>query len=369
MKYKNIRKHKNIFVAFSLLILIGFGLYSYRSDKDIEDGENQNSLTSPLLVIGPKVKYQVSSSTPQFVLFSFDGSKSVNMLNDTLDFERTMSLNGKPLHFTYFINAAYFLTPDNAKLYQAPGQSAGISNINFSSTTADIAVRIRTFNTAYNLGNEIGSHTVGHFDGSRWSYDDWKKEFVSFDVLMRNVQENNLPTPIDSPVFLDSIKGFRAPDLGVNDNLYKVLSEFHFTYDTSGVARVDTWPRKDSYGIWHIPLAEITVGKGHQVLSMDYNFFKLQSNVKEKAVKGTPLWDTFFDQMFNAYTDYFNTNYNGNRAPIIIAGHFSKWNDGVYWEVMKKFADSVCGRPEVKCVTYKELVDYLDTVGVPAIVK
>ena len=57
---------------------------------------------------------------------------------------------------------------------------------------------------------------------------------------------------------------------------------------------------------------------------------------------------------------YFAEHYSTNRAPIFIGHHFSQWNDGVYWSVMQDFAREVCGKPEVKCVTFKELANYLN---------
>jgi len=65
--------------------------------------------------------------------------------------------------------------------------------------------------------------------------------------------------------------------------------------------------------------------------------------------------------MLETYLQYFESNYNGNRAPVHIGHHFSLWNGGAYWEAMQEFALAVCGRPEVKCVTYTELADFVDT--------
>ena len=47
----------------------------------------------------------------------------------------------------------------------------------------------------------------------------------------------------------------------------------------------------------------------------------------------------------------------------MIAGHFAKWNDGVYWEAMKAFASEVCGRADVRCVSYRELVNYMNAAA------
>ncbi len=365
------------FVAVAFVVWVGtYTLHTHSQPivDDSVDNDTDENIDNPQVytaavaqaVSAAKIKYQVSSSTPQFVVLSFDGSKSVDMLNQSLDFERTMLLKSKSLRFTYFINAAYFLTKDTAGVYQAPGEKAGISNIGFSSTTADIALRVKAFNLAFAEGNEIGSHAAGHFNGTTWTYDNWKQEFISFASLMSAVPQNNSSQLIDRPIFLTSIRGFRAPNLGINENLYKVLGEFHFTYDTSGVGAMDIWPHKDEYGLWRIPIGIVFVGSSRSpVLAMDYNLYKHQSNAKEEAVKGTHLWNTYFDEVETAYTDYFNTNYQGNRAPIVIGEHFSKWNDGVYWEALKTFAQYVCGQPHVRCVTFKELVDYLNQNGPP----
>jgi hypothetical protein len=64
--------------------------------------------------------------------------------------------------------------------------------------------------------------------------------------------------------------------------------------------------------------------------------------------------------MLETYLQYFDSNYNGNRAPLHIGHHFSLWNGGAYWEAMKEFALTVCKKPEVVCGTYKELADFMD---------
>ena len=130
------------------------------------------------------------------------------------------------------------------------------------------------------------------------------------------------------------------------------------------------YPVKDKDGIWHIGLGIIKMNDLHavsptkkvrNVLSMDYNFWMIQSGAKDVAKKGTPLWNDFFAEVKNAYIGYFNGNYNGNHAPVVIGHHFSSWNDGVYWEAEKAFAEEVCGKPKVKCVTFKEYVNYLNS--------
>ncbi len=340
---------------------------SVDGDTD-EASENQSNNTAQIdsALQTQKSIYKVSSTTPQFVLLSFDGSKDVSVLDETLNFEQQMQTADKPLHFTYFINAAYFLTKENSQLYKSPESASGTSMVGFSLSLSDIALRVQEFNKAFAMGNDIGSHSAGHFNGAGWTHDQWKQEFKSFTDLLSNVQQNNPSVQINTPTFLSSIRGFRAPNLGVNDNLYKVLGESGFTYDGSNVNATDAWPIKDTYGVWHIPLGTIYLGKDKRpVVAMDYSIWTRQSNAKEQTVKGTPLWNQYYKDVITAYMNYFNTNYNENRSPVVIADHFSKWNDGVYWEAMKTFAENVCGLPNVHCVTFKELVNYLNTTGAP----
>jgi peptidoglycan/xylan/chitin deacetylase (PgdA/CDA1 family) len=350
------------FLAMYFLQKTSLTLFSFQNDSE-KPGHEEGSPEMLATIIKETKKaveptWKAPADIPQFVLLSFDGSKSITMLNKTRDFAKKMATENKPLHFTYFINAAYFLSKENADLYQPPLQPKGTSAIGFSTRAKDIPLRVQGFVDAVKEGHEIGSHTVGHWNGANWSYDDWKQEFTSFNTILSSI--NSFPA-------ISNIVGFRAPELGVNDNLYKTLKDFHFTYDASGVGLSKSWPKKDAYGIWHIPLGVIHLGaKRLYSIPMDYNLWMLQSAGKEEAKKGTPLWNSYKKDVLDSYLEYFNSNYSSTRAPIVIGNHFSQWNDGVYFEAMKSFAEEVCGKPSVRCVTFKELVNYLNTSGVPA---
>jgi peptidoglycan/xylan/chitin deacetylase (PgdA/CDA1 family) len=376
---KKLTKHSNEALFVLLLMLLIFGLAYYVkpifSIRDKEEIHEEHTQTPSELLeqyerntnVGTNSKYLVSSTTPQFVLLSFDGSKSVDMLNETLNFARKMTSLGKNLHFTYFINAAYFLTKDNSYLYQGPNQPVGKTNIGFSDREQDIADRVKVFNSAILEGHEVGSHTVGHFNGAHWSYEEWAKEFKSFNRVIADIQKNNPNIRIGQATFDEqSIIGFRAPELAINDNLYRVLKDFGFRYDASNVGRSEDWPHKDINNIWHIPLGTIKIGKNHSpAVAMDYSLWMHHSFGVDEVRKGTDKWKEYHDEVLTAYIDYFTNNYQGDRAPVIIGHHFVKMNDGVYWEAMKDFADKVCGLKHVKCVTFRELVNYLDLYGVP----
>ncbi len=373
---------KDIYKLLIILLFLGFISYSHyhrgsviargaeTGEVETEGADDGNVLTAALANVltnigqsNPPAQASYSPNTPQFVVFSFDGSKSIEMLDETLAFARKMNMESKPLHFTYFINAVYFLTNENASFYTAPGHQAGASAIGFSNASRDIVKRVRSFNTALAEGHEIGSHAVGHYNGKDWTYEQWKQEFISFNTILADVQKNNPSVAIEIPNFGEkTIMGFRAPNLGVNDNMYKELADANFVYDTSGVGNPKQWPVKNAHGTWLIPLGIVHIGTNRvPVISMDYSLWVHQSQAKEVAVKGSPLWQKYFDELYQAYMEYFNINYNGNRAPVIIANHFSKWNDGVYWEALKAVAEEVCGKPDVRCVGFKDLVQFLNT--------
>jgi len=129
-----------------------------------------------------------ASTTPQFVLLSFDGSKSIEMWRETVDFAESMNANGAPLHFTYFINSAYFLAFENRGKYLPLYGKPGDSMIGFAESIQSINERVKGLNRAVELGHEIGSHTAGHWDGKNWSVNDWCKEHNLFIDLLFNFE-------------------------------------------------------------------------------------------------------------------------------------------------------------------------------------
>jgi hypothetical protein len=294
---------------------------------------------------------------PQFVLLAFDGSLNLDMWEETYDFAQQNNLK-----FTYFISGVYFLLNSKKNEYVEPTHGRGKSAIGWGGTSPlKIQERVDWVNKAYDNGNEIGSHVNGHFDGSKWTLAQWQSEFSQFYHLIFDVfQINEISSSRGNPYHFEpeQIKGFRAPLLGQNPEMYKVLEEKNYAYDTSKTAPMNYWPEKQN-GIWNFPLAQVRIaGTGKRTLSMDYNFYYAQSNGKPEPAN----YAEFKKEMLETYLGYFGTNYHGNRAPIHIGHHFSKWNAGAYWDAMKEFAQDVCGLPEVKCVTYKELTNYMDSL-------
>lgn len=301
---------------------------------------------------------EISQKPPQYVLLAFDGSYSNSFWQESRDFAKEAARQGKPLKFTYYINASYYIPREDRRgnqLYSPPKHNRGSSAIGWGDNDADVAKRIAQTNLAFSEGHEIGSHTVGHWDGSTWNQAEWNSEFDQFDVLMFNTPH---PGAEALKFKASDLIGFRAPQLGHSPGLWPVLKSHGYTYDTSKSGPSSYWPEKQNGGIWNMPLAQLRiVGSNKKTLSMDYNFYVADSAGVDNAANKA----TYKKQMIDTYMAYFNANYNGNRAPVHIGHHFSKWNGGAYWEAMKEFALAVCGKPNVKCSTYEEFVDFMNT--------
>ncbi|MGK7918938.1 MAG: hypothetical protein AB4080_02865 [Trichodesmium sp.] len=295
---------------------------------------------------------------PQFVMLAFDGSSSLDAWKRSRNFAKEMEKKEIKVRFTYFVSGVYFVSNDKRKIYNAPGgKGKGRSDIGWGGKPEEISQRIEQVNLAYQEGHEIGSHAVGHFNGSKWSEKDWSEEFQYFDKFLFEADQIN---DLQVSVVFDrsTIEGFRAPLLARSPGLYKTLAKNGFRYDTSKVGTSNYWPRKEN-GIWNFPLASLTNSRGKSVLSMDYNFYYLHSRAKPNPRNAK----RYAEDTFKTYMKYFQKNYNGNRAPIHIGHHFSAWNNGAYWNAMFRFAESVCGLSEVRCVTYSELADFMDLLS------
>ncbi|MEK7477870.1 MAG: hypothetical protein AAB645_00680 [Patescibacteria group bacterium] len=318
----------------------------------------QNFISSLSFVAPPKPS--------QFVVLSFDGSKDLKMWQATQQFAEEMATASTTVKFTYFVSGVYFLEKDHRLIYQAPREPRGSSLIGFASSSEDVVKRVAAINQAIVSGHEIASHANGHFDGSHWTYNDWVQEIGTFDWLLANINTNNSGVRSDTRVNLPprAIVGFRAPSLGNNTAMEKALSALRYRYNAGATTNKIIWPWKNEYGIWQFPLYSMRISPESPAFSllMDYNLFLKQTGARDIIKKNTPAWESTYLETNNAYMKYFNGSYNSNRSPIYISNHFSLWNDGLYWEAMKSFARQVCGRSDIKCVTYKELTDYLDSL-------
>lgn len=297
---------------------------------------------------------------PQFIAIAFDNCTELERWQELSDFAANMNRDGDRVHFTFFVSAVNFIAQQNRGVYQGPRQSRGASSINFGGSPEDVKRRVDYVNALHAAGHEIASHAVGHFDGRLWSQSDWEREFRLFETVLAGIAQNNgFDVDVKLAFPLSDIVGFRAPYLATSAGLYAVLKARKFRYDTSADSAADAWPEKID-GVWRFNLARLKLASsGRATLSMDYNFFVAQSGAKPDLRRRA----FFRDQILKTYLDYFRANYTGNRAPLHIGHHFFDYQNGAYKEALKTFARSVCGLPEVRCVTYRALADFMDGVN------
>lgn len=294
---------------------------------------------------------------PQFIAIAFDNCTELERWQELSDFAADMNREGDRVHFTFFVSAVNFIAQQNRGVYQGPRQPRGASSINFGGSTEDVKRRVGYVNVLHASGHEIASHAVGHFDGRLWSQSDWEREFRSFETVLAGIAQNNgFDADVKLAFPLSDIVGFRAPYLATSAGLYTVLKARKFRYDASDDSAADAWPEKIN-GVWRFNLARLKLANSSRAtLSMDYNFFVAQSG----ATVDPRRFVFFRDQILQTYLNYFRANYTGNRAPLHVGHHFFDYQGGAYKEALKTFARTVCGLPEVRCVTYKALADFMD---------
>lgn len=99
-------------------------------------------------------------------------------------------------------------------------------------------------------------------------------------------------------------------------------------------------------------------GRDFETLSMDYNFMVNQSGT---TTQGDPaMHDTWGNQLRDGLIQAYDRAYQGNRAPLIIGNHFESWNGGTYMRAIEETIEHVCTKPETRCVSFRQLVDWLD---------
>lgn len=300
---------------------------------------------------------------PQFLVVSFDGSGGTQLWPYWRDVARRAHA-----HFTFFVSGVYLLAEDRRTLYHPPEHSAGFSAIGFlqpfDGKTAEerVGETLRQIGLAYREGNEIGTHFNGHFCApvpesvGDWTSDDWRHELDQFRMLMFDASRNNgLDPPVALPFGPREVTGERTPCLeGKMPALLPVLTERGFRYDASQIAPLGSWPYRVRGGLWEFPLQLIPfVGHTYQVVSMDYNFFYNQAlaglspAVSEQQAYAS-LWHAFL------------ASYHGNRAPLSFANHFETWQDWAYDKALARVVVQACRMPEVRCVSFRELADWLE---------
>ncbi|MFE6498104.1 hypothetical protein [Streptomyces sp. NPDC057747] len=323
-------------------------------------GDGSTSYTGPQPGQLKAERLKPGERPPQFVVFSWDGA----LEGDDRMFSRfRRAAKESNAHMTFFLTGIYLLPKEKRDLYRPPQHKAGAAAISYP-TREHIRMTLEQLGGAWQEGNEIGSHFNGHFcekkGGGDWSKDEWISEIGQFYSFVQNWKTNTGFKDLD-PLPFDptrEVVGGRAPCLEGQKNLLSASKPFGWRYDASSPGDFQIWPSKKN-GIWDLPLQMLPFpGKDFQVLSMDFNFLYNQS---EGSTEGDPAkYRTWREEARNAYVAGFDRVFHGSRAPLFIGNHFEDWNGGIYMDAAEDTMREVCPRKEVRCVSFRELTDWLD---------
>ncbi|ALO09353.1 Putative secreted protein [Streptomyces venezuelae] len=324
----------------------------------IGDGSTASTGAQPHQPVWQRLK--PGETPPQFVVFSWDGAGE----DSQKLFSHFRSVGRKyDASMTYFLSGVYLLPEEKRELYDPPQHSAGRSDIGFNDVEG-IRATVRELRAAWLEGNEIGTHFNGHFCGTetsvgKWSPEEWKSEINQAKSFVKNWKTNaglraEKPLPFD---YDKELVGARTPCLEGRENFVQAAAQMGFRYDTSGV-NDQIWPKKD-LGLWDLSMQLVPMpGRAFQTLSMDYNFLVNQS---PGTTQGDPSQHAYWgDQMRDGLVQAFERSYRGNRAPLIIGNHFESWNGGTYMRAIEETIATVCVQKDVKCVSFRQLADWLD---------
>ncbi|AZQ74042.1 MULTISPECIES: hypothetical protein [Streptomyces] len=323
-------------------------------------GDGSTSFTGPQPKVPKPEKLKPGEQPPQFVVFSWDGALEGD---DHLFSHFREVAKENDAHMTFFLTAMYLLPKSKATLYKPPQHKPGDAAISFA-TDQHIRDTLNQVRGAWLDGNEIGTHFNGHFCGTKgggdWSPAEWKSEIEQSYSFVENWKTNTgykdlPPLPFD---YKKELVGGRAPCLEGQKNLLTAAKDFGWRYDASSPGDFQLWPSKVN-DIWNFPLQLLPYPKSDkQVLSMDFNFLYNQSG---DNTKGDPAKYTEWRKLTrDGYLNGFNRVYNGSRAPLFIGNHFEDWNDGIYMKAVEDVMKSVCKKDGVRCVSFKQLADWLD---------
>jgi len=305
-------------------------------------------------------KLKPGEKPPQFVVLSFDGAG----WHEKWQFWHSIAQR-VPLRFTGFLTGLYLLDEQHKTYYHGPGHLPGKTSLGAWNSPADVVQEIKDLNNAYSLGDEIGTHYMGHFcsdnepGADTWSTADWNSDLNQFfDVYRNHKKIDNIPGMPTLNVPASSIKGERTPCLeGKPDQLFPALAKHHFLYDSSPDRDGIAWPQKVG-GIWRMGMADFPLaGTNHKVITMDYNFWYAQEQTAANVPPAKSARDT--KQITQTYLNMYDATYNGNRAPLILGNHFEQWNNNAYTNALAKFALKVCGRPDTRCVPFIDVVRWM----------
>ncbi|MEU8140142.1 hypothetical protein [Streptodolium elevatio] len=331
-----------------------------REGKPIGDGSTSDTGPQPNQ---PKVeKLKPGEKPPQFVVFSWDGAAEMDGVNLVSRFRKVARESNA--YMTMFLSGIYVLPESKKSLYQGPKHGPGATDIEFLLDKNERAT-LQQMRESWLEGDEIGTHFNGHFCGAKggdnWSVEEWKKEIEQAYSFVQNWRTNSGWTDIPSLPFdyKKELIGGRAPCLEGQNTLIPAAKQFGWRYDASSKGGLQVWPKKKD-GLWDLPLQSLPWPGpgGKSQLSMDYNIMFQQTNGKKDAPQSQ--WPALEQQATDFYMGGFDRAYNSNRAPLFIGNHFETWNGGVYMNAVENTMRGVCKKDGVRCVSFRQFVDWLD---------
>ena len=381
-----------VLVVVAVLAAIGFVVFAKDgkepgntsansgNEKPSATGKDPDKTKAPVRLIGdgstsdtgpqpnqPKVeKLKAGEKPPQFVVFSWDGAAEDGnkLVSEFLELSEA-----NKAQMTYFLSGIYMLPKEDKAKYTGPKHSPGASDISYMSDET-IRNTIIMMREVWLKGNEVGTHFNGHFcnssnSGKSWNPDDWKNETEQAVKFVQNWKTNtgfaDLPAlPFDYTPGKELIGG-RAPCLEGQSNLMRAGKQMGFRYDASSPGGLQVWPhRGKETGIWDFPLQSLPWpgSPSKSQLSMDYNIMFEQEAVHGKYDPSKKnAWEK---EARDFYLGGFERAYTTNRAPLFIGNHFEDWNDGIYMNAVRDTVTSVCNKTDVRCVTFRQLTDWLE---------
>ncbi|MCW8850721.1 MAG: polysaccharide deacetylase family protein [Melioribacteraceae bacterium] len=266
--------------------------------------------------------------TPQFIIVTFDDA--INSFTESFVNKALSGLknkNGDIVKRTYFVN--------------------------------ELNTQVDIIRNLYLEGHEIANHTSTHQTDLETSVEEWRNEIKTLNRFL--VNQVGIPS--------DQIAGFRAPYLKTGENMFEVLKEMNFLYDSSIPELVLNPPlvssALDSYvwphtfdngtqlaclandcpddpipGLWEIPMLN-WVGEDN---------FKY--DVMDPAVISS-------EQFSDLLEFTFDKRYNGNRVPVGIYLHAGQMWDEERQNVLRSFIEDKLALPGVWTITMRGLIEWM----------
>lgn len=298
----------------------------------------------------PNVYYPV----PQFILFSYEdnhhGDGVQNIMEIYKDRMNTYLEGYSPVRYQEPARATFYVNP--------AGRSDSVE------WTADQDA-VQSWKDAHFYGHEIANHTWFHENGKNFTTAQWKETIQKAHDYLNN-----------QGIAGKTIKGFRAPFLEYNANMYRALTELGYFYDTTITDGISTTHQEDgSTMYWPFTLANGLPGDmtlpstgpapGLKVVPNGCLIDPLQNKIPGDDYH---LWFTkgySKEQFVNTLKNSLLLKYNGNRSPMNFMAHSGYYSEKGMAELkiydpvlLSRLNTSVTER----LAAVKEFLDYAQTL-------